>query len=216
MLSKVNYLQREFRRGIIDWSYKKKLCNKDFTIFSSNCVGGVIYHSLDHKFLSPTINLFFEAKDYLMFLKNPRYYTIQNPVFNEVKNSDVKWPVVQINDITVNFMHYRSYDEAVKKWTERSTRINWDNIYVILSEADGCTFEDISIFDNLSFPNKVIFTHKEMPQINSAYYLRRAPWIDNEETVRLKYPLTGYVTKTSPLRYIDEYDYVDFLNRKTI
>ena len=39
--------------------------DSEFTIISSNCIGGVIYSDLHRKFLSPTINLFFSAKDFL-------------------------------------------------------------------------------------------------------------------------------------------------------
>ena len=45
------------------------LKNKDFTIISHNCVGGVIYHDLGLKFNTPTINLFFMAKDFIKYNK---------------------------------------------------------------------------------------------------------------------------------------------------
>jgi uncharacterized protein (DUF1919 family) len=37
---------------------RSRLTNKEVTIFSSNCIGGVIYHDLGLRFMSPTINLF--------------------------------------------------------------------------------------------------------------------------------------------------------------
>lgn len=42
--------KREKLRILKDASDKRKLKNKNFTIFSSNCVGGVIYHSLGLRF----------------------------------------------------------------------------------------------------------------------------------------------------------------------
>ena len=45
-------------RKKINKKYRSELKNKDFTIFSCNCTGGVLYHDLGMKFLSPTINLY--------------------------------------------------------------------------------------------------------------------------------------------------------------
>ena len=59
-------------------SYWRKIMNalknKDFTIISHNCVGGVIYHDLGLKFNTPTINLFFMAKDFIKFCNNLIHY----------------------------------------------------------------------------------------------------------------------------------------------
>ena len=44
---------------------REKLKNNDFTIISSECAGGVIYHDLGLRFDSPTINLWFKPDDYL-------------------------------------------------------------------------------------------------------------------------------------------------------
>ena len=38
-------------------------------------------------------------------------------------------------------------------------------------ERDGCTYEDILEFDNLSYKNKVVFVSKEMPEIKSAIHI---------------------------------------------
>ena len=43
--------------------------NTDFTIISSDCTGGVVYYELHQKFLSPTINMFMMADDFVRFAK---------------------------------------------------------------------------------------------------------------------------------------------------
>ena len=56
---------------------KKKrldLKNSDFTIISSNCLGGVISHKLGLKFMSPTVNLFIEPSSFVKFCKNLPFY----------------------------------------------------------------------------------------------------------------------------------------------
>lgn len=42
---------------------------------------------------------------------------------------------------------------------------------MIFSEQDGCTYEDLKIFDDLPYNNKVVFTHKPYADIKSAYYI---------------------------------------------
>lgn len=41
-----------------------RLKNKDFSIISRNCIGGVMYHDLGLKCTSPTVNLFFYPDDF--------------------------------------------------------------------------------------------------------------------------------------------------------
>ena len=57
---------------------KKKrldLKNSDFTIISSNCLGGVISHKLGLKFMSPTVNLFYRTQLHLLsFVRSLPFY----------------------------------------------------------------------------------------------------------------------------------------------
>ena len=100
---------------------RKKLKNDKFSIISSNCIGGIIYHRLGKQFLSPTINLFFNQKEFIKFAQNLRYY-INLPL--EFIKSDFDFPVAKIDDITLYFLHYSNNDEAKEAWERRKTRIN--------------------------------------------------------------------------------------------
>ena len=61
-------INTRFRKLI--WKMKrKKLKNKEFTIFSDNCLGGFLYHDLNVKFNSIFINGEIEIDNYLRFLK---------------------------------------------------------------------------------------------------------------------------------------------------
>ena len=54
---------------------RKKLENFDFSILANDCIGTFIYHDLGLRFLSPTINLYFDTyEDYLEYLENLEYY----------------------------------------------------------------------------------------------------------------------------------------------
>ena len=89
-------------------------------------MGGVILHELGERFNSPTVNLFFKAEDYLKFLENLDYYLKQALV--EVE-SEKNYPVAKLDDITIYFMHYSSFDEAKTTWQKRVARINKNNLY---------------------------------------------------------------------------------------
>lgn len=52
----------------------KQLVNKQFTIISNNCWGGMIYESYNLPKESPTVGLFFMADDYINFLKHLKEY----------------------------------------------------------------------------------------------------------------------------------------------
>lgn len=69
---------RKFWRNNID---RKKLINRNFTIFSQNCIGGIMYHDLGMQFNSPTVNLLFTPRDFIKFMKNIQWYLEQEIIF---------------------------------------------------------------------------------------------------------------------------------------
>ena len=118
-------------------SFRKRNKNRDFTLIARDCVGGVLYHQLGLKFLSPTINLFFSPEDFNYFCLNLKEYISGELV--EFKDSGVTYPVgllhpvkgSKLKPIRVDFMHFETFEAAKEKWMERKLRINWDNIYVV-------------------------------------------------------------------------------------
>lgn len=207
---KITKIYRKILRYEINVRNKKRLLNSDFTIISSNCVGGVLYHELGLRFQSPTINMFMNTKDFIKFCKNISFYTSK-----ELRLKDKEaytYPVVGIDDITLHCVHYKDFDDVQSHWNERVKRINYDNIFLIMSERDGCTYQDLLEFDNLPFKNKVVFVHEEKPEVKSAYYIPNTElngidghWIKG---------LTEYKGKFTGKRYIDDFDYVGFFNKK--
>ena len=126
------------------------------TIIASNCIAGEMYNDLGLKFTSPTINLFFREKDFLKFVLNLKYYVAQKLIF--VKNSGGGYPLGQLDDIHVHFLHYKTEEESAVKWYERCDRIDYDNIYVIMSDQD-LSDEEFCLFQKISIAKrKIIFT----------------------------------------------------------
>lgn len=60
-----NRINRKFTK-----SQRKRLKNDNFTIISSNCIGGLIYHRLGKEFNSPTINLRFYQNEFIKFVQD--------------------------------------------------------------------------------------------------------------------------------------------------
>lgn len=182
---------------------RRRLSNKNFTIISSNCIGGVLYKELGCKFLSPTINLYILPEDFLKFVKNLEYYLQQELKF--IESTNYNFPVAQLLDIKIYFMHYKSEKEAKEKWVERSKRINYKNIFIIMTDKDGCTEKQIKDFDNLPYENKVIFTNRKANQYSSEYYIKGFEHLNSVGDIINYSNLLG-------IRYYDQFNFINWLN----
>lgn len=69
---KLKKIYRKVLRYNIVKKYKKNIQNKNFTIISSNCIGGLIYHDLGMQFKSPTINMYIKANDFIKLCKKSK------------------------------------------------------------------------------------------------------------------------------------------------
>ena len=186
---------------------KKRLKNKTPTILSSNCNGAFILHDLECKFNTPTVNLYFGPKDFLKFISDPLPYLQSVP---EEIPSVLPYPVGKLLDIKVYFMHYKSFEEAKKKWIERSSRVDFNNCFVMMTDKNGCSYEDIVTFDRLPYKNKVIFTHRPYPEISSAFCIHG---FEEENEVGI---LSDFKPGLWRRRWLDTFDYVSFLNGEGI
>ena len=170
---------------------RRKLNKTKFTIISNNCWGGEVYECYNLIKQSPTVGLYFMAKDYIKFIKNIRYYLAQPLIFIDPKQSRyyemVKrekrygtYPVAVLGDIEIFFMHYTSELQAKAKWERRIKRINWDHIIYKFNDQNGCTLEDIEDFINLPLSNKICFTvHADYAKAPYIYKIK-APRSHNE------------------------------------
>jgi uncharacterized protein (DUF1919 family) len=182
---------------------RKLLKNHDFSIISNNCIGALISHDLNQKFLSPTVNLFLTTKDFIEFVENLDYY-LQLEI-EEITKDNVNYPVGKLGELEVHFVHYHSIEEAKAKWDERRKRINYKNLFIMMTDNDGCSEEVMQRFDNLPFQNKVLFTKKEYLQFKSTFYIKG---YENDFSVG---DLTAYKNILGNKLY-DNFNYVKWLN----
>jgi len=213
MIKKFIYLPfRKIRSAFVRMSryfylmkQRKRLTNTSFSLFSSNCLGGCVLHDLGLPFSSPFVNLFLNAKDYIKYLQDPHKYNQME--FEEVE-SEYHYPVGKLGDLTFHFVHYATFDEAVATFKKRLQRINFDDIFVIFSERDGCTHEDLLDFDNLPYENKIVFTHLPYEDIKSAFYIKG---FENEDCL-------GDVLAWDPMNFgrkiYHRFDFVEWFNKK--
>lgn len=186
---------------------RKKLKNKSFSIISSNCSGTFIYYDMKLRYTSPTVNLSIGMNDFVKMVKNLEWYMGQKLV--EIKNKK-EYPVGVLGDVEIHFIHYHTFEEAAGKWEERKKRINWNNLFIIGTDKDGCTYETIKSFEQLPYKNKVIFTHVKYPEFSSAYYIKG---FEEEKELGV---ITNFQEQFFRRRYLDDFNYVKFLNGEDV
>lgn len=172
-------LLKYWRLGLADYR-RKKLKSTDFTIISNNCWGGMVYESYNLLKESPTIGLFFMAKDYIEFLSDLKGYingelTFINPEKSRWRGAPQvaddrrfgHYPVGVLsngkNTIEIFFLHYANEQEVREKWQRRIKRINWDRLLIKFNDQNGCTEVEVKKFMSLPFKNKLFFTCKHWP-----------------------------------------------------
>ena len=175
---------------------RKRIKNDNFSIISSTCVGGIIYHRLNKRFLSPTVNLWFYQDDFLKFITDLKQYLSYDLRF--VKGIR-DYPVAYLGDIRIFFMHYNSEDEARQAWIRRKERINYDNLYIILQDSDKITDEDIRNLKDVNCRNIIVLSNKNRKNLQYIQPIRTTEKFTNKD----KYGMRVFEK---------QWDYVKWLN----
>lgn len=201
------------RLDIYLWWKRKHLKNHDFSIVSQNCIGGIISHDLHERFNSPTVNLWFKPEDFFTFIGDLDYYL--NAEIIEAFEEEITYPIGRIyrgdSYITIYFMHYTSFPEAVEKWRERAGRIKKNNLFVV--------FEYPAIHDSVEEQEAVKRQFDAIPYENKIMITKQSG-LSGDNIVQMGFYDELYYTgkimkrknKFSVKRYLDDYDYVSFLN----
>ena len=196
------YLFKAFR-PIYNKKLQKRLKNSNFSIISINCLGGIISHDLNQRFLSPFINLWMQPADFVKLCQNLEYYmSVELKDFTTEEGID--YPIGVIDGMKLYFQHYESEEEAAKKWNERRARVNYDNMYFILQERENTSIETLKAFDELPYEHKIMFTHKPYDGLKNVYYMKG---FENDNGAM------NLLHVVSPIkRRVDEFDFVEWFN----
>lgn len=185
-----------------------RLVNGNVSILSMNCTGGILYHDLRLRFLSPTINLYMQAEDFIKFCESLPYY-LSIDQMTECTNPAIKgnrvYPVAYLGDIKLFLVHYSSVKQAQQKWNERKQRIKKNSIVVIATDRDGMTDALKDRFERLPY-SKVMFAHKQDKKHPSCFYLKG---YEQDDSVGIVTDPIGW----RGLRPIDQFDYISFFNK---
>lgn len=200
-----NYIkQRVGLRNRKVWRNKwdqRKLNNKSFSLFSHNCLGGVMYHDLGVEFQSPVINMRFTPHDFIRMITNLDRYMHETIVFIE---ADKKYPVGVLGDIVIEFVHYKTQEEVIEKWENRKKRIHKDNMFFMCND-EGLTYDEMKLYDSLPYKNKILFSSVPRDEIKCSVYCPDFPEYTNVELIQF----SNWFGK----RYYQEYfDYVKWFN----
>ena len=118
---RMGYRFRKYIRNVYDRFRLEK--NADFSIISNHCMGGIISHDLGLEFKSPTVNLKILPDDFIKFVENLEHYLFL-PI-EEKFETGISYPIGLLGDVTLYFVHYSSFEEAVKCWNRRKERVNY-------------------------------------------------------------------------------------------
>lgn len=209
-LTKVS--NRDRRREVINLKMREQLKNPDFCLISSNCNGGVISHDLGRPFRSQFVNLWMYPKDFIRYLSNLDYYNSIDTItfIPESERGIWDFPIGLLDGMRIYFTHYHSEEEALKKWNERKHRLDKSNLFIMMSEQNGCAKEDLIAFDSLPYENKVVFTQKPYDDIASSFYIR------GFEKAKELGTILSFTSPISAVRYIDQFPYVEWFNGKFV
>lgn len=130
-----------------------------------------MYRYFNKEYLSPTVGLYFFAEDYVKFIGSLKQYLDKELKFIPYTESryrqvlerrgETHVPIGKLDDVEIVFLHYKSEEEAKKKWNRRKERIVWDNLIFKMSEQNLCTEKDILDYDSLPYNRKFIFVTKD-------------------------------------------------------
>jgi len=178
----LSYL-RGFRYFFEDIQMRRKVIRKDFTIISSNCWGGKIYQDLGIQYLTPFVGCFLHAPCYIQLLKNFNEYLFSDLSFkkeskyaitNKLRSENGNYYPIGVlkNDVEIHFIYSKSEKEAETIWYRRRNRVNMENLFFSFTDRDLCSLSILEEFDNLPYPQKVVFTAQNYPHIKSSVWIK--------------------------------------------
>lgn len=213
---KVNIITRiinKFRKETYNKFFRKKriekqssrIKNKDLSLITFNCIGGILYNEMSCKFNSPTINMYFTAPDFIKFCTDLKHYTELD--LTEDHDATEDFPVAILDDIKIYGLHYKSFEELREKWNQRKQRINWDNVFIIGGYRDDCTPQLVEEFGKIPFENKIMLIPKGIKEYPYTHTVKGKLW-GNKELV----PADAMKNCFGKRYYDTAIDFIDWFN----
>ncbi len=180
---------------------RSRLTNKEFSLFSPACMGGVICSDLGVRFNSPTVNIFIRFPDFLKLMENLPYYLSLTPT--KTCRFPHRYPVLMLGDIKLFCVHYYTAKQAIKKWVERAKRVNYNDVRIVTSGLPWLDEEMVARFEALPYKKLVVTDYDKAPE---------KPYVIKIKTNRGRTATLFNFKNFKGERYYDEVDFVEFFN----
>lgn len=150
------------RKWINRWLCPDLAGETGITIFSQNCIGGVVMSEYNMRFHTPTINLFMSAPDFVSFCENA-----QACLSAELEDCSAQqnyfYPTALLNGLLLHGVHYSSFRDLQESWNRRRERVNLDNVFIVMTDRDGFTEDLLPRLAKLPC-RKLVFSHLPHPE----------------------------------------------------
>lgn len=146
-----------FRLPNLDLDKYIKLKNSNVSILSNHCWGALQYSNLGLQFASPFINMYERSFEYIKILKNLEQYLAEPLKLKSIgfdKRVGQNYPICLLNDVELHMFHYENFEIAERKWYERKSRLNMDNLFVSATVLEEKEAEE---FETLDYSKKICF-----------------------------------------------------------
>lgn len=156
-------------RSHVNKKLQARLKNKNFSLISNNCIGGITCSDLVQPFNSPTVGCFFYSDCYLKFCENLKHYlSLELEQATSSKYID-SYPYIlgKLGDIEIHFIHDSSFAEVKEKWERRKKRVDFDNLFFVMSDRDICDEGDIERFLRLDDGKSVFFGARKRSNLDN-------------------------------------------------
>ena len=90
-------------------------------------------------------------------------------------DSEYDYPVALLNDVKIYFNHAKTKEEAEIDWERRKTRINYENLYIIMYDRNGLTDDDYSDLAKVKCENRIVLSTREHPEFSFVKKLKNNP-----------------------------------------
>ena len=140
---------------------------------------------LKMQYNSPTLGLYIMYPDYIEFLSNLEYYLKEAKIefvkhskytLGDYRRNKAKhwYPIGLLGGrVEIHFLHYHTEEEAASKWYRRASRVNFNKLLFIGMVQNRCEIDDIYAFEKLPIENKIMFSSKKLPPLESNVFISR-------------------------------------------
>jgi hypothetical protein len=169
-----SYVYRNLKRKAIPFlkqiHYRASFGYRVPTIVSDDCWGGEFYREYTLKYTTPFVGLFVEPESYLELVEN-FHEVVNRPL--EFADSPRPFPVARLGGVIINFMHYKSRDEAAQSWLRRRSRINFKDLYFKVDFSPRSPFGSVDYSqEDIDCWNRIA-TSRHIALVNSIELLER-------------------------------------------